>query len=284
MSELQRASAALGIPEPLVKRSAEARAAATGADVDEILAAWAGGDAPPPSATAEPEPEPEVDEAAIGEPESTEPEAEEPEPAPVPAAQPEVVVEVPEPTPLPSGAGPFFAGAAKPPVLVGRPDNPLAVLLGAIGLFLGVVFVGLVGPSLPTDPPGARSSQLPYSELAQDGGEIYTNLGCAFCHTQMVRPVIADVGLGGVSLNDTNQVLGLRRFGPDLSDVGSRISATQIEAIVGGLGDHPAHMLTPEDMAALVSYLAESQTSPDGPEPADGAEEPSEGSEEEPGA
>ncbi|HJS72296.1 MAG TPA: hypothetical protein VJ858_06170 [Acidimicrobiia bacterium] len=51
---LEAASAALGTPRELVQRSAAARAAATGASVDDILAAWAG-DAPPP-AVVEPEP------------------------------------------------------------------------------------------------------------------------------------------------------------------------------------------------------------------------------------
>ena len=51
MSDLAAASAAMGVPEALVKRSAEARARAIGASVDEILAAWAGG-APAPAAAA----------------------------------------------------------------------------------------------------------------------------------------------------------------------------------------------------------------------------------------
>ncbi|HJU80442.1 MAG TPA: c-type cytochrome [Acidimicrobiia bacterium] len=57
MSDLAAAAAALGIPEALVQRSAEARAKASGASVDEILAAWAGGGtAPAPT----PSPQPEV--------------------------------------------------------------------------------------------------------------------------------------------------------------------------------------------------------------------------------
>ncbi len=54
MSDLSGAAAAMGVPEVLVKRSAEARARATGASVDEILAAWAGGASAPaaPAATA----------------------------------------------------------------------------------------------------------------------------------------------------------------------------------------------------------------------------------------
>lgn len=271
MSELlEKAATALGIPEALAKRSAEARAAETGADVDDILAGWAG-DAPPPAAAA---PSPEPEEAESEEPAATvpeQPDAAEPEPAAVPAPAPEVVVEVPQPEPLPAGGAPAFAGASRPPVLVGVRDNPVPVLAGVVGLFLVVVLVGLVGPALPTDPPGARSSVIPYSELAREGTEVYSTLGCPFCHTQMVRPVVADVGLGAVTLHDTNQVLGLRRFGPDLSDVGSRMTATQIEAVIGGLGGHPPHNLAVEDLQALTAYLSESRTTPGEPASGDAA-------------
>jgi mono/diheme cytochrome c family protein len=149
----------------------------------------------------------------------------------------------------------------------------MVVLAGVVGLFLVVVLVGLVGPSLPVETPGARSSELPFTDDAIIGQEVYASTGCGSCHTQMVRPVVADVGLGAVTLNDTNQILGSRRFGPDLSDVGSRLSGSQIEATIGGLGAHPAHNLSEGDMAALVSYLVESATSP----PSDTPEEPVEG-------
>jgi len=44
MSELSAAAAAaLGVPEPIVERSAAARAAETGMSVDEVLSVWAGG-------------------------------------------------------------------------------------------------------------------------------------------------------------------------------------------------------------------------------------------------
>jgi hypothetical protein len=274
MSELlEQAAAALGLPPALVQRSAAARASETGAEVDEILAAWAG-EAPAPAAAPEEEAEPETDEAP--EVEAEEPEPEEAE-VPAPAAHPEVVVEVPESVPLPAGGGAAFAAAAEPPVLVGASDSPIAILVGVVGLFLVAVLVGLVGPALASDAPGARSSEIPYSELALEGQSIYTSLGCAFCHTQMVRAVVADVGLGAVTLKDTNQVLGMRRFGPDLSDAGSRLTATQIEATVGGFGGHPPHILAPDDVTALVAYLSESTTSREQPESEDG------GIEEEPG-
>jgi cytochrome c oxidase cbb3-type subunit II len=245
--QLSAAATAMGLPEALVERSAKARAADTGASYEDILAQWAGGEAAPT-------PAPPVEEAAAEEP------ADEPEaaaPAEEPAAAPEVVIEVPEPARAPE---PVPTGPYKPPVLVGTKDNPLVVLAGIVGLFLVVVLVGLIGPSIPVDTVGARTSEIPYDEVAEEGRQVYLQSGCAFCHTQMVRPVVADVGLGAATLNDTNQVLGTVRFGPDLSNIGARITAAQIEAIIAGLGDHPAHSLGSEDMAALVAYLSQSQT------------------------
>lgn len=68
---LSDAAAALGIPEALVERSAAARAAETGASVDEILAAWAGGEGVEPAAAPEPEPDQATDEATTVEPDET---------------------------------------------------------------------------------------------------------------------------------------------------------------------------------------------------------------------
>lgn len=285
---LSAAAEALGLPEALVRRSAAARAAETGADVEEILAAWAGGEAAAPApapAEAEPEPaEPGPEEAEEEAEEAEEPEAE-PVSTPPPVTQPEVVIEVPEREPVPAGgAAAVGTAATRPPVLVGARDNPMRLLSGAVVLFIVVALVAVLGPALPFDPPGARTSHIEYSPTAEEGRQAYLSLGCAFCHTQMVRPVVADVGLGAVSLNDSNQVLGVRRFGPDLSDAGTRLTATQIEAIISGFGGHPPHRLGSDDMAALVAYLFESQTSPDEPEEPDLEEGDEEGTEEEPEA
>jgi len=251
--QLTAAAATLGLPEALVQRSAEARAAETGASADDILAQWAGGEAAPPP----PPPETPADTAE----EETAPAEEVSEERDEPAA-PEVVIEEPArpaSTPTPGPVGPY-----KPPVLVGARDNPMAVLAGVVGLFVIVVMVGLVGPSIPTEVPGARSSEIAFSEAALDGRVVYAEAGCAACHTQMVRPVVADVGLGPVTLTDTNQVLGTRRFGPDLTHIGARMTGAQIEAIISGLGDHPPHSLGTDEMSALVAYLSESTTPSDG--------------------
>lgn len=256
MSEqLAAAAAAMGLPEALVERSAAARAAETGASAEDVLAEWAGGE---PAPVAESAPPPETHDEPGAEP-AAETSPSEPDRA---EATPEVVVEspsLPEPAPEPAPAGPY-----KPPVLVGASDNPMTVLAGVVGLFLIVVMVGLLGPSMVTDNPGARSSEINFSDAAIDGRQVYATAGCVSCHTQMVRPVIADVGLGAVTLNDSDQILGTRRFGPDLADIGSRLSESQIEATIGGLGQHPSHRLGTEDLADLVAYLAESTTSTGG--------------------
>lgn len=83
---LSGAAAALGLPEALVQRSAAAKAAETGATVDEILAAWAGGETV----------------GAAAAPSSEEPAAEPAEPAepqPADTAAPEPAPEQPAPEP-----------------------------------------------------------------------------------------------------------------------------------------------------------------------------------------
>ncbi|MGF1666487.1 MAG: hypothetical protein ACFCVC_09480, partial [Acidimicrobiia bacterium] len=76
MSEhLAAAAAAVNAPEAMVKRSAEARAKATGASVDDILAAWAGGGSAPaataPATTAPATTAPSAPEAAPVDPTPT---------------------------------------------------------------------------------------------------------------------------------------------------------------------------------------------------------------------
>ena len=239
--QLTAAAAALGLPEALVQRSAEARASEIGASVDDVLNEWSGGEAATSTAPVETAPEPSPGPAA------------EPEPIPEPEAPIIAVSAGVTDTPTPVPAGPYV-----PPVLVNADDNPMVVLAGILGLFLIVVMVGLLGPSISVDSPGARSSEIEFSPAAEDGQHLYSSLGCASCHTQMVRPVVADVGLGPVTLNDTNQVLGTRRFGPDLAEVGARLTGAQIEETVGGSGEHPSHSLSDDDMSDLVAYLSES--------------------------
>ncbi len=278
MSELSAAAAAaMGLPEAIVQRSAAARAEETGMTVDEVLAAWAGGgdipaavSSPEGGGGAEGDGEGGTEETPATPSETAAPAQPSAEETPAASAPAEAPVSAPRTAPAATISG-------KPPVLVGESDNPLSVLVGAIGLFIAVFLVGVVGPALPTDNPGARTSELPFSQAALAGQDIYQSVGCASCHSQMVRPVVADVGLGAVTLNDSNQILGSRRFGPDLSNIGSRVTAGRVEAVITGLGGHPTLSLSAEDLDALVSYLVESATLEDGggeAPPSDTPEEP----------
>lgn len=98
---LAGAAAALGLPESLVQRSAEARAAETGASVDDVLAAWAGG-------------------APVDAPVASAPPATEPEPAAgTPSEDAEVVIETPAPAaPVAAAPAAFSTGRAPIPTEV----------------------------------------------------------------------------------------------------------------------------------------------------------------------
>jgi MFS family permease len=100
---LEAAAKRLGIPAALVQRSAAARATAEVVDVESILSAWAGGEAPPATEKAEvpkPKTEPQAGERPTVEApeesvEGEEPEVTAPQPIPKPAAV-EVPTRVPE--------------------------------------------------------------------------------------------------------------------------------------------------------------------------------------------
>jgi len=101
---LSAAAAAMGLPEDLVRRSAEARAAETGGAVDDILAAWAGGEAAPAEAGA----------AAPAEAGAV-------EPAPVSEAAPPQQAAGPEPT---AAASPEVAAAPAEPQIAAPAPIP----------------------------------------------------------------------------------------------------------------------------------------------------------------
>jgi hypothetical protein len=252
MSDLAAAAAAMGVPETLVKRSAEARAKATGASVNEILAAWAGGNEAPATAAA-----PAAPERGDARPETTE-EAEVPS-----AKEPAASDETPDArrqTPEVAGVAAATQPAA-PPVLVGERQGVGVVLTGSFGLLVLSLLLSVFLPSLQQPGNGIRSSNHAYSPEARAGRDIYLSQGCATCHSQLIRNVVTDVGLGPVTLDNTNQVIGYRRIGPDLAAIGGRIEDTgAVLALLAGAGGHPAAAgLSETDLANLVAYLRESR-------------------------
>lgn len=280
MSEhLAAAAAAMKVPESMVKRSAEAKAKATGTSVDEILAAWAGGESAPstPAPAAEaPEPTPEPSSEPTSEPSVQAPEAETPEPAPAPDSAPTA-------SPATPAGATAVMSPATPPVLEGRTDRPLLVMFGAVAALAMALLAGLVYPATPTEGNGVFSSAVPLSAEGLAGRDVYRSMGCGSCHTAIVRPLAIDAGLGPVTIDDSNQELGYRRLGPDLANVANRVEDGRMFApVFAGAGGHPAFAdLSDEDVRNLVEYLSATNFTPEVDPDDEAADAPAENTEEE---
>lgn len=95
------------------------------------------------------------------------------------------------------------------------------IIYGILALFMGAI----PGAILSQTPPGP--GVLPLSLQARRGRDVYVAEGCAYCHTQQVRPLKQDLVFGrpstaGDYAYSTPQLLGSERNGPDLSNIGSR--------------------------------------------------------------
>ncbi len=84
----------------------------------------------------------------------------------------------------------------------------------------------------------------PYSALQLEGRDIYIREGCVGCHSQMIRPLRAEVeryghySVAGESVYDHPFLWGSKRTGPDLARVGQRYSDDW----------HRAHLLNPREL------------------------------------
>ncbi len=97
------------------------------------------------------------------------------------------------------------------------------------------------------------------------GRDIYLREGCSYCHTQAVRPIVTDLGLGPVSVagdyaHEQPVLLGVARMGPDLKHIASR-GGVVAEQLVAPRADRPwstmpsYEHLSQAEIAALVSYI-----------------------------
>jgi cytochrome c oxidase cbb3-type subunit II len=84
----------------------------------------------------------------------------------------------------------------------------------------------------------------PYTAVQLEGRDIYIREGCSVCHTQMVRPLRAEVeryghySLAGESIYEHPFLWGSKRTGPDLARVGGRYSDAW----------HKAHFYNPRNV------------------------------------
>jgi cbb3-type cytochrome c oxidase subunit II len=149
------------------------------------------------------------------------------------------------------------------------------VVFGAAALFIVSALAVAVAPALESDDPPSRlaaaTRSYPDSSLERRGAELYLAEGCWYCHTQQVRAVVTDVGLGPVSVPgdyayDGADVLGIERIGPDLAHAGTRQLTEDVSWSGAHLRDPRAARpwstmpsyghLSDGDLAALAAYVA----------------------------
>ncbi len=84
----------------------------------------------------------------------------------------------------------------------------------------------------------------PWNAVQLEGRDIYIREGCHVCHTQMIRPLRAEVeryghySVAGESVYDHPFLWGSKRTGPDLARVGERYSDAW----------HKAHLYNPRNV------------------------------------
>ena len=72
--------------------------------------------------------------------------------------------------------------------------NPILLLILATGAILVGTIVTMVLPFVWVNTEGDRiESVTPYTALQQEGRDLYIREGCNNCHTQTVRPLVAEV-------------------------------------------------------------------------------------------
>jgi len=115
-------------------------------------------------------------------------------------------------------------------------EHPHRFLEGSADLFIVLsliaVLVGSVIEILPTlvshQYVAVSDAKKPYSPLALAGRDIYIREGCYTCHSQMVRPMVAEVLRYGAVSTPEDTVYdhpfqwGSKRTGPDLARVGGK--------------------------------------------------------------
>ena len=158
----------------------------------------------------------------------------------------------------------------------GYATQPLGTLLrGAVALFCFAVVGTFVFPAVDSVAEAtviAESTRnFAANPSAELGREVYVREGCWYCHTQQVRQVITDVGLGPVSqpgdyVYDPVGLAGSRRIGPDLTHQGSRENTGSAAWVRTHLADPRAdeewsvmpsfRYLSEEELTALSVYVS----------------------------
>src|SRR5512145_151634 len=123
--------------------------------------------------------------------------------------------------------------------------KPVLFLLLATAAILVGTIVTMAIPFLWVNTEADRIATVkPYTALEQAGRDVYIREGCNNCHTQTVRPLVADVlrygeySKSGEFVYDRPFLWGSRRAGPDLARLGGKYPDAW----------HYQHMTAPQGM------------------------------------
>jgi cytochrome c oxidase cbb3-type subunit II len=124
-------------------------------------------------------------------------------------------------------------------------NKPILFLLLATATILVGTVVTMVAPFWWINDPKLAIAQVkPYTPLQLEGRDIYIREGCNNCHTQTVRPLLADTerygeySKSGEFAYDQPFLWGSRRTGPDLARIGGKYPDAW----------HVKHMKDPQSM------------------------------------
>jgi cytochrome c oxidase cbb3-type subunit 2/cytochrome c oxidase cbb3-type subunit I/II len=164
----------------------------------------------------------------------------------------------------------FGRGTDDAVTAAGFPTQPIDALLRRAVAVFALAGVGAFAlPAIDSAPEASvlAESSRHLSGPAALGREIYIAEGCWYCHTQQVRQVLTDVGLGPVSVPgdyvyDPVGLAGMRRIGPDLAHVASRPEGSDAAVVrarlltPGGDSTMPSYAhLTDAELEALAAYV-----------------------------
>jgi cytochrome c oxidase cbb3-type subunit 2 len=131
--------------------------------------------------------------------------------------------------------------------------RPVLFLVLATGAILVGTIITMVLPFAWVNTEADRiTSVIPYTALQQEGRDVYIREGCNNCHTQTVRPLVAEVirygdySKSGEFVYDRPFLWGSKRTGPDLARVGGKYPDEW----------HYKHMASPRSMVPKTNMPA----------------------------
>ncbi|MBW2476016.1 MAG: cbb3-type cytochrome c oxidase subunit II [Deltaproteobacteria bacterium] len=104
----------------------------------------------------------------------------------------------------------------------------LLLILATVTILVGTIFTMVLPFAWVNTEHDRIETVSPYSPLEQAGRDLYIREGCNNCHTQTVRPLVAEVlrygdySKSGEFIYDRPHLWGSRRTGPDLARLGGK--------------------------------------------------------------